>query len=149
MKGILAVFGVGATLMVLLVAAIVQLIMRLAPLLILTAAAYAVFAAARARRCRRAPGPDHLEVLWATGPHAAYAPTVPPPVRPHQQRTYLVMHQDSGFTAARPYGYLTLQPHPLPAEHRTGGHHIRRLPSTAGFHRRAGASGPTRRCSRP
>lgn len=120
MKGFiaaLAVIGAGATFAVW---TLIEVVTRLAPLLIVVAIGWAVVATVSARSRHRRDD-NRLQELWAQTPRpdAIRPPTqqpvaAPPPHTPHYQRPSLVREADTGFTARRNDGYLNVCASTLP-----------------------------------
>ena len=86
MKGFLAMVGLLVTVVALIVAAVIELLIKLAPLLVAVVCVWALVRMVRARRRRRADD-DRLLRLWAQ-PLEAPAPT-PAPLR-HRPHLYVV-----------------------------------------------------------
>ncbi|MGV7254578.1 hypothetical protein PJI20_10145 [Mycobacterium kansasii] len=151
MKGLVAVLAAMAAGVVFVAIALIEIVERIAPLLVIGGFAWAVFAVVQARRRRRTVGDqDRLSRVWAHNPASLPpSPSPVPPVTPHRERVYLVAGQDTGFGAHRSDGYLSVQAGPLPAEHRASGHHIRPAGDARAVHRRTANNRPSRRCPRP
>lgn len=117
--------------------ALVELVARLAPLLIVVGVAWAVFAMLHARR-RRIRDDRRLQEQWAqTRRHGAATPR---PYAPHYERFYLVVGDDAGFAADRDDGYFNVCTAALPPALA----HQPRVPGLRRSRRRA-----TRRRTRP
>jgi len=100
--------------------ALLELVARLAPLLIVAVIAWAVVATMRARG-RRVRDDNRLQALWAqTRRQDAVRPLTQQPVAmplshaPHRERFYLVRGDDAGFAAHRDDGYLNVCAPALP-----------------------------------
>jgi hypothetical protein len=109
-KGFIAAIGVIGVGAMFAVWTLVELVARLAPVLIVAVIAWAVVAAVRARG-RRVRGDNRLQELWAQTQRldAAEPPAQQPvamPHAPHYERFYLVCGDDTGFAARREDGYL-------------------------------------------
>ncbi|MBY0441863.1 MAG: hypothetical protein K2Q25_06965 [Mycobacteriaceae bacterium] len=114
MKGFLAalsVIGAGA---IFTVWTLIEVVTRLAPVLIVAVIGWVVVATVSAHGRHRRDD-DRLHELWAQTPRTdAIRPpiqqpvAVPPPHTPHYQRPSLVREDDTGFTARRNYGYLNV-----------------------------------------
>ena len=142
MKGLIAALGMLLTVGVLVAYTVVELVIKLAPLLVLAAW---IWIAIKVWRSRRKPRGDrgHIEAPWdwalpAQGPlvrgavpqttpsptagpvasaPAMAAPAPPaalPPVIAHQLRSFVVRGQDSGLLADREDGYLYVSAQDLP-----------------------------------
>jgi hypothetical protein len=146
MKTVAAIIGACGVAAVFLAIAVAELLIRLAPLLILLAIGWAVFKVVRAQRHRDADS-ARLQAQWLHAPQALIpAPAVTPslpPLTPHYERVYLVAGEDSGLGAGRSDGYLSVAAPALPPGHPAAAP----LPSPAA--RRAARRRPTRRSSRP
>lgn len=117
MKALLSALAVCAILVLFAALTVVELLIRLAPLLIVAAIGWALVAAARARRRRHADDARLLQV-WAqqhtpAAAHPPLAPSHPAPARAHRERAYLVGH-DTGVTAPRVDPYLHVDTPALP-----------------------------------
>ena len=146
MKTLVAIIGACGVAAVFLAIAVAELLIRLAPLLILLAIGWAVFKVVRAQR-RRDTDSARLQAQWLHTPAAAIplpavAPSVPA-LTPHYERVYLVTGEDSGFSADRSDGYLNVAAPALPPARAAAAP----LPSLAA--RRAARRRPTRRSVRP
>lgn len=144
MKWFLAAVGVSGAGAVFAVWVLIELVARLAPVLIVAAIAWAVFAGIRARR--RVGDDAHWHERWAQTPRSSAAPTpptvaTPVPHAPHYERFYLVRGDDTGFAADRHDGYLHVSAPVLPP----AVVHQSRVPALRRRHRRR----PTRPSTRP
>lgn len=115
MKGLttaIGVMGAGATFAVW---TLLELVARLAPVLIVGLSAWAVVAAVRAHG-RRVRDNNRLQELWEQTPRldAPRPPTMPLPHVPHHERFYPVRGDDAGFAAHRDDGYLNVGAPALP-----------------------------------
>lgn len=147
MKGFittLAVFG-AATMFA--VWTLIEIVTRLAPVLIVAVIGWAVVAAVRAHGRHRRDD-NRLQELWAQTPRldAPCPPThrpvtAPPPQAPHDERFSLVRGEDTGFSARRTDGYLHVCASALPP---TAAHRPRR-PAPRRYCRQC----TTRRSNRP
>ncbi|MDT5368439.1 MAG: hypothetical protein QOC62_2870 [Mycobacterium sp.] len=149
MKTLAAIIGACGVAAVFLAIAVAELLIRLAPLLILLAIGWAVFKVVRAQRHRDADS-ARLQAQWLQTPQAVIpAPAVTPslpPLTPHYERVYLVAGEDSGFGAGRSDGDLNVAAPALPPG-RPAEAPAAPLPSLAA--RRAARRRPTRRSDRP
>jgi hypothetical protein len=146
MKTLAAIIGACGVAAVFLAIAVAELLIRLAPLLILLAVGWAVFKVVRAQR-RRGADSARLQAQWlhthqAVIPAPAVTPSLPP-LTPHYERVYLVAGEDSGFGAGRSDGYLNVATPALPPG-RPAAAPLPSLAARAGARRR-----PTRRSVRP
>jgi len=112
-----SVIGIGAMFAVW---ALLELVARLAPVLIVAGIGWAVVAALRAHG-RRVRDDDRLQALWAqTRRQDAVRPPTQQPVAmplshaPHRERFYLMRGDDTGFAAHRDDGYLNVCSPALP-----------------------------------
>ena len=140
----LSVIGIGAMFAVW---ALLELVARLAPVLIVAGIGWAVVAALRAHG-RRVRDDDRLQALWAqTRRQDAVRPPTHQPVAmplshaPHRERFYLVRGDDTGFAAHRDDGYLNVCSPALPS----AAPHQPRVPAL----RRRCRRRATRRSTRP
>ena len=122
MKALGAAIGVGVVSVAFLLIAVVDVLERLAPLLICLAIAWAAFSVIRARR-RSSADDKRLLALWSPPPRIAAAPPSPPTaaspaLNPHRERRYLVAGEDTGFASERPDGYLQVFGPALPPDPR-------------------------------
>lgn len=129
MRALIAVLGVLVTIGVLVVCTVVELLIKLAPLLVLAAWIWIAIKVWRWRRERR-ENRGHIESPWewehpAHGPVGAQAACTPvpaaagsaaplPPVIAHQDRSFVVRGHDSGLLADREDGSLYVSATDLP-----------------------------------
>jgi hypothetical protein len=146
-KAFITALGVIGTGTIFAVWALLELIARLAPVLIVAVIAWAVVAMMRARG-RRIRDDNRLQALWARTwrQEAVRPPTqqpvaMPPSHAPHRERFYLVRGDDTGFAAHRDDGYLNVCSPALPP---AAPHHPRLPALRRRCHRRA-----THRSTRP
>jgi hypothetical protein len=91
MKGCLAMFGLLATVVAVIMLAIIELLAKLAPLLLVAAACvWALVRVVGARRRRRADTDDYLCRPWGQPIDEQSAPAGPPAVTAHRPHLYLV-----------------------------------------------------------
>jgi hypothetical protein len=119
-KGFITALGVIGAGTMFAVWALLELVARLAPVLIVAVIAWAVVATMRARG-RRIRDDNRLPALWAqTRRQDAVRPPTQQPVAmplsqaPHRERFYLVRGDDIGFAAHRDDGYLNVCSPALP-----------------------------------
>jgi hypothetical protein len=146
MKTLAAIIGACGVAAVFLAIAVAELLIRLAPLLILLAIGWAVVKVVRAQR-RRDADSARLQAQWlhtptATTPLPTTTPSAPA-LTPHYERVYLVTGADSGFGADRSDGYLNVAAPALQPARAAAAP----LPSLAA--RRTVRRRPTRRSVRP
>ncbi|WP_454561740.1 hypothetical protein [Mycobacterium haemophilum] len=146
-KGFITALGGIGTGAMFAVWALIELVTRLASVLVVMIIAWAVFAVVRARR-RRIRDDERLQELWAqtarvdaARPPAHQQVALPQPYAPHYEPFYLVRGDDTGFAADRDDGYLNVCAPALPSS----GLHQLHLPAR----RRRCRRRPTRRRRRP
>ncbi len=118
MKGFITALGVIGAAAMFAVCALVELVSRLAPLLIAIGIAWVVFAVMRARR-RRIHDDDRLQQQWAQARRLGAArppaqPAAPARYTRHYERFYVVRGDDTRFAADRDDGYLNVCAPALP-----------------------------------
>lgn len=120
MKGFITAIGVIGTGAMFAAWALLELVARLAPVLIVVVIAWAVVAVMLARG-RHVRDDNRLQELWAqtprqdaAGPPAQQPVTMPLSHAPHHERFYLVRGDDTGFAAHRDDGYLNVCAPALP-----------------------------------
>jgi hypothetical protein len=131
MKGLVAAVATVMTVLVAITVAIVELLIKLAPLLIVAGCLWVVLKLVRAHRARMAADDQRLVQAWAHQPVAApTAQVVPeallPPVIAHRERMYVVRGEDTGLVSDRDDGYVHVSANVLPR--------VQRLPAT--YHHR-------------
>ncbi|MGH3556051.1 MAG: hypothetical protein ACRDTK_00760 [Mycobacterium sp.] len=148
MKGFITAVSVFGAAAMFAVWALIELVARLAPVLLVGIVAWAVFAGVRAR-CRRDRYDDRLRELWAQTPRVGRTgPSVRQPVAmpllraPHYESFYLVRGDDTSFAVDRGDGYLNFSAPSLPPA-------IAHQPRVPALRRRARRRRSTRRSTRP
>jgi len=146
-KGFITAIGVIGTGAMFAAWALLELVARLAPVLIVVVIAWAVVAAVRARG-RRVRDDNRLQEQWAqtprqdaAGPPAKQPAAMPLSHAPHHERFYLVRGDDTGFASHRDDGYLNVCAPALPP----AAAHQPRVPALPRRYRRRA----TRRRTRP
>ncbi|ETA91840.1 hypothetical protein O982_24940 [Mycobacterium avium 10-5581] len=154
MKGLVAAVATVMTVLVAITVAIVELLIKLAPLLIVAGCLWAVLKLVRAQRARMAADDQRLVQAWAHQPVAyqpVAAPTaqvVPeallPPVIAHRERMYVVRGEDTGLVSDRDDGYVHVSANVLPRVHRLPAtyHHRRKFTPRRSSGRRSGRRRP-------
>lgn len=171
MKGLLAVVGMLITVGVLAVCAVVELFLKLWPLLVVAGGIWITIKIWQTWRRKRREDRGHIEAPWlwehaAPGPvvgpliapppppaagvgAAAPAVAVPgvvgglPPVMAHQDRSFVVRGNDTGLLGDRDDGYLSVSAHELPRVPRLPASHQHR--PSAGMRRASGRRAVRRR----
>lgn len=131
MKGLVAAVATVTTVLAAITLAIVELLVKLAPLLVVAACLWAALKLVRAHRARMAADDQRLVQAWAhqpvAQPTAQAAPeALLPPVIAHRQRMYVVRGEDTGLVCDRDDGYVNVSANVLPR--------VQRLPAT--YHHR-------------
>jgi hypothetical protein len=145
MKGLVATVAVLMTVIAAIVLAIVELLIKLAPLLVAAGCVWVavmLIHAHRAQRARRAADEQRLMQAWSR-PALQAAPqvapsTLLPPVIAHRERMYVVRGEDTGLVSNRDDGYVNVSATALPPVHRLPAtyHHRRKFtPRRATGHR--------------
>lgn len=148
MKGLVAAVATLMTVLVAITLAIVELLVRLAPLLVAAACLWTAFKLIRAHRARRAAEDQRLVQVWSqpvAQPAAQAAPqALLPPVIAHRQRMYVVRGEDTGLVADRDDGYVNVSANVLPRVHRLPAtyHHRRKFASRRTAGHRSGRRRP-------
>lgn len=130
MKGLVATAAVLMTVIAAIVLAIVELLIKLAPLLVAAACLWGAAKLIGAHRARGAADEERLKQdLSRTAPQGPpqAAPSTPlPPVIAHRERMYVVRGEDTGLASDRDDGYVKVSATALPR--------VQRLPAT--YHHR-------------
>lgn len=147
MRGFITAIGVIGTSAMFAAWALLELVARLAPVLIVVVIAWAVVTVVHARG-RRVRDDDRLQERWAQTPRldavrppAQQPAAMPLPHASHHERFYLARGEDTGFASHRDDGYLNVCAPALPP---TAAHQPRVPALPRRCHRRA-----TRRSTRP
>nr|VTP03862.1 hypothetical protein BIN_B_05284 [Mycobacterium riyadhense] len=112
MKAVAALLAMTVTVLALLVITMVELLAKLAPLLIVGVVAWAAVMACRARQRRPVPATGGVRtgvIDVAAGPQYAL-----PPRMQHQERVYVIRGEETGLSTLRPDGYLKVSADQLP-----------------------------------
>jgi hypothetical protein len=130
MKALVAMVAVLMTVIAAITLAIVELLIKLAPLLVAAGCLWGAVKLVRAHRARQAADAQRLMQAWSrpvpqASPQAAPS-TLLPPVIAHRERMYVVRGEDTSLTSDRDDGYLNVSATALPC--------VQRLPAT--YHHR-------------
>jgi hypothetical protein len=142
MKGLVATVAVLMTVIAAIMLAIVELLIKLAPLLVVAGCVWLAVKLIRAHRARQAAEEQRLMQAWSR-PASQYpaqpAPSTPlPPLIAHRERMYVVRGEDTGLVSDRDDGYVNVSATALPRVHRLPAtyHHRRKFtPRRASEHR--------------
>lgn len=142
MKGLVATVAVLMTVIAATVFAIVELLIKLAPLLVAAGCGWVAVKLIRGHRARRAADEQHLMQAWSRpalqAPPQVAPSTLLPPVIAHRERMYVVRGEDTGLVSNRDDGYVNVSATALPRVHRLPAtyHHWRKFtPRRATGHR--------------
>ncbi|MCA2304827.1 hypothetical protein JF770_14760 [Mycobacterium intracellulare] len=113
--------------------AIVELLIKLAPLLVAAGCLWGAVKLIRAHRARQAADEQRLLQPWSrpapqSSPQVG-ASTLLPPVIAHRERMYVVRGEDTGLASDRDDGYVNVSAAALPRVHRLPAayHHRRKF----------------------
>jgi hypothetical protein len=131
MKGLVAIFGLLMAVIVVITFVIVELLVKLAPLLVAATCIWGAVKVMRAHRARRAADQDRLRRRWGqpVGELPELTPTAPvPPVIAHRERACVVRGDDTGLLSNRDDGYVRVSAQPVPRVERLSASHQQRRP---------------------